>query len=232
MFPIPSSLYIPKIHRENTDDPKYLAFTGMIDDQLTLLKNEIFSLQHLKSSVRCPGALLPELAFKLGVTLLPTDTEDIKRHKIFYAMKSYRYKGCFDVATHLTVDEIPWIRTIKTVIDNVTGYSCAQDIVAEEDQWIICGDGVVELLNNYAIIGGDGNSPYGIYLSGSGAEPAGWGNVYIDLHPGVHTAVVSNAQIVEIAGILLDDMIPAYIVVYLCYVNTLGAFEVYTGGTI
>jgi len=67
---------------------------------------------------------------------------------------------------------------------------------------------------------------------GDGTEVEIWGNIYIDLHYGIHTAVLSASQIEQIVTDISMDIVPAYVRVYLGYVPVTGGFTIYSGGII
>lgn len=217
LLPIPSINFFPSGYDKT--DPKLTALSDKIDSIFTAIENETFQLAWLKQPEKCPAKYLDELGYMYNAGLLQSDSDRTKRQKISSAIASHKIRGS-------------WVNHAKIIIDAITGYSAVIFRGADADDFILCGDGVLEAGTDWAILGGDGTSPYGFSLIGSGSEVEIPGNIYINLHPGIYTAVLSSDQIAQIVLNIAMDIVPAYMIVYLGYLDSTGSFIVYSGGTI
>jgi hypothetical protein len=218
-LPIPSLQYIPKVYRDNPTAGT-LALTNKIDSNLIAWRKEIIELGWITSAVKCPAMFLDEIGYMFNSAITPTDSETTKRKKIFYAIQNNQLRGT-------------WLYSAKVIIDAITGYNAQQYTIQSADDWIMTGDGMIEVDNpDWSILGGDVVFDDGFSLIGDGTEIELWGNIYIDLHYGIHTAVLTADQIIQIVTAIQDDIVPAYFRIYLGYVPVAGGFQVYTGGTI
>ncbi len=218
MLPIPVQNFLPKVFRDNTDETT-VALCAYIDALLDGLMTEVINLRYLGDIDRCPAAALNYLGYAVNAGIKTNDSEQTKRAKIRGAIKTHKNRST-------------WESHCKIIIDAITGYDSAIFEWRDEDDWILCGDGIIEAGTSWATLGGDGVAPLGMLLLGAGTEPAIRGNIYIDLHPGVHTAVLTAAQIAQIVDNIAYDVVPCYMKIYLSYIDTTGALAVYSGGTI
>ena len=218
-LPIPSINFIPKVYRDNPTAGT-IALTNKIDSNLIAWKKEILQLGWLTSAVKCPAPFLDELGYMFNAGITPTDGETTKRKKIFYAIQNNQLRGT-------------WQYSAKTTIDAITGYNAQQYTIQSADDWILTGDGQIEIDNpDWSILGGDAIFDDGFSLIGDGTEVELWGNIYIDLHYGINTAVLTSDQILQIVTAIQDDIVPAYFRVYLGFVPVGGGFTTYANGTI
>jgi hypothetical protein len=218
MLPIPSIDYIPKIFKDKSS-VETLALTDKIDENLLLWLQDVKDLENLLDVDRCPENFLLYLGNMLNAGATSFDSDRGKRQKIHSAVKTHKKRGS-------------WIDHAKIVIDAVTGYSSSRFTVMDSDDWILCGDGLVETGTDWSLLGGDGTHPYGMSLLGAGDEVEIWGNVYINCHEGVYTSTLTAEQIETIVFNISDDIVPAYVRVYLGYEEVSGGFIIYAGGTI
>jgi hypothetical protein len=72
----------------------------------------------------------------------------------------------------------------------------------------------------------------GLAIIGDGTEVEIVGNIYIDCHYGIFVSTLTAAQIIQIVDDMAIDIVPAYMRVYLGYIDATGAFINYAGGTI
>lgn len=218
MLPIPTIDYIPKILRERAT-LETVAFTDKMDTDILAWFRDIKNIDQLLDVDQCPSNYLTLLGNMLSASVQTIDSDRTKRQKIYSAIQTHKRRGS-------------WVAHAKLIIDAITGYNAVRFITTDEDDWILCGDGSLELGTSWAILGGDGTAPYGMTLVGDGTEVEIWGNIYIDLHYGIHTAVLSASQIEQIVADIARDIVPAYVRVYLGYVPTTGGFTTYSGGII
>ena len=218
MFPTPLIDYLPRGFRENPKDST-TEMCDEADDQLDSLTDDIIGLKYLSDIERCPAGFLSYLGYLVNAGIINTDDDFTKRSKIHTAIATHKTRGS-------------WSRQAKLVIDAITGYSAVITAEKDADDWIETGDGVLSVGSDWAIEGGDGTAPYGFLEVGSGIESEIPGNIYIDCHSGVTGAVLTAAQITQIRASIEWDVVPAYMIVYLCYHTALGELEIYPSGTI
>lgn len=218
MLPIPSIDFIPKIFKDRATEDT-ITFTDYLDNTFLSWFTDVKNIDRLMDIDCCPEKFLTYLGNMINAGIQTVDSDRTKRQKIYQAINTHKKRGT-------------WTNHAKIIIDAITGYDARFYKTTDADDWILCGDGDIETGVNWAILGGDGTAPYGMSLIGDGTELEIWGNIYIDCHYGIYTAVLSAAQIEQIVNDIAMDIVPAYVRVYLGYVNTSGQFVVYTGGTI
>ena len=141
MIPIPSIDFLPKVFKDNTTTA-WTQFTDEIDDQLQLILDDILGMQTFFIPDEVPARYLPYLGYFLNAGLLDQDTERTKRQKIYEAVATHKIRGS-------------WKFQIKPILDAITGYNSKIYIGYDSNDWIECGDGIVETGNDWAIEGGD-----------------------------------------------------------------------------
>ena len=218
MLPTPSIGFFPKIFQ---DDAKAAALAAKLDAYLATWGKDTLNIRQLCVPEQIPAQFIAELGFLLSVTFGTTDTETQRRQKVAAAVSQIENRAT-------------WLYDMKPSLDTLTGYNSSLFGGQYTDDWILVGDGVSEYSNNYwASMGCDGiDSNLGIGLVGDGTEWEITGNIYINLHLGVTSAVLTNAQITNIVAQITTDKCPAYMRIYLGWVNPSGTFTVYSGGTI
>lgn len=222
MLPVPFSKYIPQVMADNPD----AALTAMMskaDIHIPEWFNEILELNFLKIPERVIGRYLPELADYLGVKLFTWDTELVKRIKIQTAANRFRLRST-------------WAADTKLIIDALTGYDARiyKIALSDQDDAILLAKEASDPDTYWMTLSPkDGVDPLlGWYLVGDWTEYVIAGNVLIDCHYGVYTAVLTATQISQIVVSIKDDIVPVYYKIYLGYVNSSGLFTVYIGGII
>jgi hypothetical protein len=218
MLPIPSINFFPQGYQDNPTDA-ITALAGKIDDIFSALEQETFDLLWLKNVERCPSKYLNELGYMLNAGLQKIDTDRIKRQKIYKAIQSHKIRGS-------------WIDHAKIIIDAITGYSAVMFVASASDDWILGGDGIIELDSPWAILESGVDDPYGMNLIGEGTEIEISGNIYINCHDGIKGSTLTSDQINNIVNQIKDDIVPAYMRIYLGYIDTDDSFVVYTDGII
>jgi phage tail-like protein len=218
MLPIPSINYIPKLFKDKASTQTY-AFTDFLDTEFTSWFTDVKNIDQLLDVEQCPAIFLNYLGNMLNASVNTVDSERTKRQKIYEAINTHKKRGT-------------WVNHAKLIIDSITGYDARTYKIFDSDDWVLCGDGIIEPGTSWSILGGDGTDPYGMALIGDGTEVEIWGNIYIDCHYGIYTAVLTSSQIDQIVYDISMDIVPAYVRVYLGYVPVGGGFTVYSGGTI
>lgn len=218
MLPIPTIDYIPKVFKDRATS-ETVSFTDEMDSHILEWFLDVKNIEQLLDVDTCPSQFLIYLGNMVNAGVQTIDSERTKRQKIFSAVQTHKRRGS-------------WVAHAKLIIDAITGYNAVRYVITDSDDWVLCGDGELEVGTDWAILGGDGTAPYGMALIGDGTEVEIWGNIYIDLHYGVYTAVLSADQIAQIVNDIAMDIVPAYVRVYLGYVPVSGGFTVYSGGVI
>jgi len=216
-LPIPTVKAIPIINQENPD-AGWVALTNKLDTILEYLSGDARGLKDLTSIEKCPAALVDDMGNKLAAGIVAGDTDRVKRQKIYTAIEGHKARG-------------RWTADVKPKIDFITGASASLYVMVDDDDEIICGDGITETLygsDYWGTIGCDGiDTHLGSAILTDGTEPEISGNIYIDLG----SSTVTTAQILALVDLLKTDIVPAYEVIYLGY-STAGVWTQYTGGII
>jgi len=223
-LPYPSAKYLPRIYGDNAD-AGFTALTAKMDADLLSLRSDVIELYHLKNSDRCKALLLDELGYMVGAGILSYDTETQKRKKIYYAIVAQKIRGT-------------WAASTKPIFDAITGYDArilnTYPYKQAMNIWVEC-DGVNNTGTSWAPDGaGDIAGYLGVKEScpGGTVDPEVPGIIYINCHYGVFTAVLSAATIAALVYMLQTDVIPAYMVAHLCYIDAGGLIQTYAGGII
>lgn len=222
MVPYPIDKHIPKILKEYMTT-KGQAFVDKHNEYLLAWIEELKEMYFLnKLPERVPVQFLSELSALLNAGVLQTDSETTKRKKLYYAISTHKKRGT-------------WEDDAKIRMDNITGYSASIFTVQNSDDSIEMGQIASEDATFYWSTeqGNDGSDDeLGTWEVGDFTEYVVAGNIYIDCHEGVTTAVLSASIITQLVTELSSDIVPAYMAVYLGYVNATGQFIVYSGGII
>lgn len=185
------------------------------DEDIEDWQNDIKLVQRFKDPIRCPTSFLFELGALFESGLVNSDTERQKRQKIANAVPTHKKRGLFN-------DDV------KIRIDNITGFSSAIfDNKEDIEDWILLGD-FDDPDNEWGALGGDNTDPLGLILTGAGDE--GWldGVTLIDLG----NDSLSQEIIDKIVEELKTDLIPAYFLIILGFVDANDIFIAYSGGVI
>ena len=219
MLPIPLIKAIP-LHYQ--DDERLKDFADRVDIDLKEWRTDVFNIPRYNRPDEAPFFVLKELDFLLEAGFKALDSEVTKRKKIIDAVRSHKFRGLFN-------DDA------KIKIDNVTGFSPGARLFPSqtEDDFILLTDGgSLPASENWSVLGTNGIDPFGPSFVGSGSDPEIPGNVFIDLHEGINTAVLTAAQIQQIVDDLSADTVPAYFQVFLGFTDSGGSFIQYAGGAI
>ncbi len=214
MLPIPFIKFIPSAYRER-GQTEMTALCDKADTHIELWRDDAINLKCLLDVECCPAIFLNQLGNYVNAGIRQEDSETTKRQKIYTAIQSHKARGS-------------WVYHVKPVIDAITGYSAALVRATDEGDWILVDDGVVLDPSSYwAVMGHDGTIDMGLSIIGDFTEVEVAGNIYIDCHDGVHTAVLTAAQIAKIVFEISLDIIPAYMRIYIGYIDATGAFIFY-----
>jgi len=220
LLPLPLEDYVPKLLRQNIDDNGQ-AFINKNDELIEEIRDEILEIYWFKLPERCISAFLIELGYMLNAGISATDDDRTKRRKIATAIQTHKNRGT-------------WEDDAKQRIDAITGYSATIFKIINSDDGIEMGGLSSEPDYYWSTEGSPGISDdnLGTWEIGLGTEPVIAGNVYIDCHEGINTAVLTSDQIEQIVFDLETDVAPAYMILYLGYINASGQFIQYSGGII
>lgn len=223
MLPVPFLDYIPKLFRDNLQT-ETTALCNKADTHIELWKNDILNVQYLLDPDRCPSAFLSTLGAYLSAGIKSTDSDSVKRKKIYYAIETHKLRST-------------WDGSAKIIIDAITGLDArlinSRAFMDDMTIWVEC-DGVNNVGMKWAPEGCGDDAVYkGIKEScpGGDIEPEIAGLIYIDCHYGVNVSTLTAAQIAEIVD-NYQDIAPAYMIIYLCYINATGQIIKYAGGSI
>jgi len=217
MLPTPSIDYIPKLNRENVD-VGWTALTNKIDSLLGTWGNDVKNIFDILDPARCPAILLQELNYLLSAGFREEDTDAQKRQKIYNAIATHKIRGT-------------WTTDAKIRIDTITGYDATIFRAIDSDDWIWLAKETTDPDYYWATWqpkdGSDDD--LGCWLVRL-ADPVAYvvaGYISIDCHQGVNVQTLTEATIDKIHDELVDDVVPAYMIIRLGYVNATGQFIVY-----
>jgi len=214
-LPIPFIDFIPKVYKDNSKDST-IALTNKVDTHLTEWLNDIIQLAWLRDPFKINVLFLETLGNMLNAGLVSTDTEAQKRNKIALAVQGHKLRGSFELDA-------------KPKIDAIAGGDSQISRSFDKDDWILVGDGLTPTAFYWAALGVDGlDDELGISLIGEGTEIEVGGNIYID----VDNSGLSTAEVDQIVLELSLDIVPAYFIVNIGYLDGTGAFIIYAGGVI
>lgn len=218
MLPIPSLDFIPRIFRDKSTT-ETLSLTTKLDTDLSAWLADVKNIDQLLDVDRCPSQFLIYIGNMLNADAQTLDSDRTKRQKIYSAIQTHKRRGS-------------WVDHAKIIMDAITGYDARRFVLTDSDDWIMLGDSD-DPPYYWGTMGVDGiDDLLGLALIGDGTEVEIAGNIYIDCHYGILVSTLTAAQITQIVNDIATDIVPAYMRVYLGYVNVAGAFINYAGGTI
>jgi len=204
-----------------SDDPSGQALVDFWDNITDTIKDEILELYYVKRPERIPSRWLNILGEYLSADLLNIDSDFTKRYKILKSIETHKKRGT-------------WIDDAKNRIDAVTSLDAAIFHAQDSDDSIELGQQLNDPDFYWSTEGAqDGvDDKLGTWEVGDFTEYVITGNVYIDCHSGINVSTLTADQISKIVMNLETDVAPAYMRVYLGYVNATGQFIKYAGGVI
>ena len=221
MLPVPFNKYLPQIAKNNPDDG-WTALSDKIDEIIADIINDINGIDYIKNPFRIDSNLLYYAGELLAAGILNSDSVTVKRSKYYSAVKNHKNRGL-------------WTEHVKTVIDAITGYSASLlASTGDSDDSIFLANEVNDppyYWNTWQPEDGVDDALGALWV---GAFTEGYiaGNIQIDCHTGVNLPVLSAATIQLLRDALENEVVPAYMVVYLGYINVSGQFTVYANGII
>lgn len=152
LLPIPTIDHIPPYDRAE-------ALCNKMDSIFLGIQEDIISLKNILDPFACPSGVLNAFARFLNANCKETDSEDVKRHRIWSAIEDNKLFGTW--------------KQIKRTIDSICGGNSQIVFNVPDDVWILCGDGGtidIQTKETWAVFGVDENSAqlnmYGIALDG------------------------------------------------------------------
>ena len=152
LLPIPTIEHIPPYDRAE-------ALCNKMDSIFLGIQKDIISLKNILDPFACPSGVLNAFARFLNANCKETDSEDIKRHRIWSAIEDNKLFGTW--------------QQIKRTIDSICGGDSQIVFSVPDDIWILCGDGGIvdtQIKETWVVFGIDENSAqtnlYGIALDG------------------------------------------------------------------
>lgn len=217
MLPIPFEDNIPVLLRKAlTEDDAGQALANFWDEKYQALADEILEMYFFKRPERCPAMFLDTLGDMLAASIKQGDSDFTKRFKILKAIETHKLRST-------------WTSDAKNRIDAITGYSAVLYSVQDNDDSIEMAQQASDPDFYWSTeSGADGtDDELGTWEVGDFTEYVIAGNIYINCHEGITTGVLTADQIAQIVSDLERDVAPAYMAVYIGYVNALNQFIIY-----
>ena len=191
-----------------------------VDIHLKTWKSDVVNLDRQIRPDECDSKYLDELNFILNANVKNYDPDSVKRKKVANAIQNQKFRGCFNLDVKIRLDTITGYSS--RILDNLPSFGT-------DDRILLSDGGTTDqqaIITYWSIMGCDGlDLNQGMALVGE-HEVFIKVNIFIDLHQGINTDVLS-ADTVKRCVADLNDVIPAYIFVYLGYVDSLGLFQQY-----
>jgi hypothetical protein len=196
MLPIPFLNTLPVVAREG-DDPARDALVAKADDHLREWGDETIGLLDLMRPDRCRASTLDSLADFLNAAVDETDSDAIKRQKIFSAIKWHKRQGS-------------WSGDVKPKLDTITGGDAFIVSEIESPYWVL-NVGILEPAFFWSAFGFKSENGFdGIILDAGGGGVDEPGVIYIDLS----VQTLTGGQLDSIRETLRDS-VPAYYRVFI-----------------
>ena len=213
LLPTPFEDFVPKMLRQILDESQDgQALVDKMNEYIDNWSKDILEMQFLKMSERCPSDFLDVLGNYINAGIKEFDSETIKRIKIATAVQGHKKRGT-------------WNSDAKIKIDVIAGGDSQIIRAIDSADWILLAGESDDPDNYWATLGVDGiDDNLGIDLSGDFTEITEAGNIYID----TDNDSLTSDQIDQIVIELQDDIVPAYMRIYLGYVDGTGSFVLYT----
>lgn len=151
LLPIPTINHIPPYDRAE-------PLCDKMDKIFSEVQEEIIGLKHITDPFACKSVMLDTFGQMVSANMRKTDSEDVKRHRIYSAIEDNKLFGT-------------WSR-VKGLIDDVCGGDSKLVLQEPDDIWIIMGDEQTQKLGRptWACLGLDEQTAetniYGIALEG------------------------------------------------------------------
>lgn len=208
-LPVPFKEFIPQVY---WGDDKADTLAAKADEHIQEWAGDVCNIDRLKKVDSVLPEHLNELGYMLNAGLVQTDSNREKREKIYSAIQGHKRRGSFELDAKSKIDAI------------AGGDSQILSAVANLADWILLGDDEYPQSFYWATMRGDNSDQFlGLDLVGTGFEFNVDGNVYIDVDNDSLTA----AEVQEIVAILALDIVPAYYVIHIGYLDGGGNFVEY-----
>lgn len=151
LLPIPTINHIPPYDRAE-------PLCDKMDKIFSEVQEEIIGLKHITDPFACKSVMLDAFGQMVNANMRKTDSEDIKRHRIYSAIEDNKLFGT-------------WSR-VKGLIDDICGGDSKLVFQEPDDAWILMGDEQTQELgrSTWAGLGLDEQTAetniYGIALDG------------------------------------------------------------------
>ena len=151
LLPIPTINHIPPYDRAE-------PLCNKMDKIFSEIQEEIIELKHIVDPFACKSIVLDTFGQMISANMRKTDSEDIKRHRIYSAIKDNKLFGT-------------WSR-VKGLIDSICGGDSKLVFQEPDDAWILIGDKQTQELgkSTWAGLGLDEQTAetnmYGVALDG------------------------------------------------------------------
>ena len=151
LLPIPTIDHIPPYDRAE-------HLCNKMDKIFSEVQEEIIGLKHIADPFACKSVVLDTFGQMVNANMRKTDSEDVKRHRIYSAIEDNKLFGT-------------WSR-VKDLIDSVCGGDSKLVLQEPDDTWIIIGDEQTQKLGRptWACLGLNEQTAetnmYGIILEG------------------------------------------------------------------
>ena len=151
LLPIPTIEHIPPYDRAE-------HLCNKMDKIFSEMQGEIIGLKHIADPFACKSIMLDTFGRMVNANMRKTDSEDVKRHRIYSAIEDNKLFGT-------------WSR-VKNFIDSICGGDSKLVFQEPDDAWMLMGDERTQELGRFtwAILGLDEQTTetnmYGIALDG------------------------------------------------------------------
>ena len=151
LLPIPTIDHIPPYDRAE-------PLCNKMDKIFSEIQEEIIGLKHITDPFACKSVVLDTFGQMVNANMRKTDSEDIKRHRIYSAIEDNKLFGT-------------WSR-VKGLIDDICGGDSRLVTQEPDDIWLLMGDEQIQQLGKptWAVLGLNEQTAetnmYGIILEG------------------------------------------------------------------
>jgi len=120
LLPIPTIEHIPPYDRAE-------PLCDKMDEIFLGIQGDVITLKHLLDPFACPSKVLNVFARFLNANCRETDSEHIKRSRIWHAVTDNKLFGTWE--------------QVKVTIDDICGGDSQLVFTVPDDAWFLCGDG-------------------------------------------------------------------------------------------
>ena len=151
LLPIPTIDHIPPYDRAE-------PLCDKMDKIFSEIQEEIIGLKHITDPFACKSVVLDTFGQMVNANMRKTDSEDVKRHRIYSAIEDNKLFGT-------------WSR-VKGLIDDICGGDSRLVTQEPNDIWLLMGDEQIQKFERptWAVLGLDEQTAetnmYGIILEG------------------------------------------------------------------